>query len=185
MSMRSGASVSQLLAESVGAGGGADYTRGVGSIHGDGPFANLRQVSRMSRSATRSVAACASSSIAGQLCSVSAPFGFVQVPAHRKFHLQRMYADFGLAIVARDPAAAEAAVGDAAECGCRADLFDARGQRRVAARAIVRADVELRQLAVEQSLHARTDGMRVIDHDAADACREAAGTLRRGAGDKA
>jgi hypothetical protein len=35
-----------------------------------------------------------------------------------------MNADFGLAIVARDPAASETAVGDAAESGGRADLFD-------------------------------------------------------------
>ena len=118
----------------------------------------------MSRSATRSVAACASSSDAGQLCSLMGSVGLEQIAAHRQFHLQRVYAIFGLAVVARDPSAAEAAIGHARERRRVADPLHRRGERAVAARAVVRADVELRQLAVEQPRHARADRMRVVQH---------------------
>ena len=78
------------------AGGGADDARGVGAVHAvlRCAFAKAMQASRMSRSATRSVAACASSSGAGQLCSVERALGFVQVAAHGKLHLHRVDAHF-------------------------------------------------------------------------------------------
>ena len=56
--------------------------------------------------------------------------GFVEIAAHRQFHLDRMHALFGPAIMARGPAAAETTVDDMAHAACRAEPGDLGGQFR-------------------------------------------------------
>ena len=54
------------------------------------------------------------------------------------------------------------------------DRAEPLAQRGAAARAAVGADVEVRQLALEQARDARADRMGVVEHDARDARRAAA-----------
>src|SRR3546814_2868108 len=77
--------------------------------------------------------------------------GLGHIAAHREFHLDRVDAGFGAAVVARRPAAAEAAVDDMAVSACGADRGDRGFKLGRAGRAAIGADIELRQFAVEQA----------------------------------
>src|SRR3546814_12133709 len=79
--------------------------------------------------------------------------------ALREFHLDRVDAAFGTAVMARRPAALETAVGDMAVAACRANARDDAFEFGCGGRAAVGADVELRPLAVEQARDMAADRM--------------------------
>jgi hypothetical protein len=62
-------------------------------------------------------------------------------------------------------AAAEPSIGHASEPRACARSFNCAGQRGRASRAVVRADIEVRQGPCEQAGDVRPDGMAVIQHD--------------------
>src|SRR5262245_15008344 len=70
-----------------------------------------------------------------------------------------------LAIVTRGPTTAETAVSYTRERRRIANRLNHARQRLMAGRAIVRADIEVRQLIIEQTRHARHDRMRVEEHN--------------------
>src|SRR3546814_15797562 len=70
-------------------------------------------------------------------------FGRVgHIAALREFHLDRVDAAFGTAVMARRPAALETAVGDMAVAPCRANARDDAFEFGCRGRAAVGADVE-------------------------------------------
>src|SRR5690606_25348888 len=80
-----------------------------------------------------------------------------------QLHLNRVNALVRAPGAARDMAALEAAVRDPAEFRPRTSRFDGSRQGGLAALAIVRADVEMRQRAFEEARNNGADGMAVID----------------------
>jgi hypothetical protein len=76
--------------------------------------------------------------------------GLVDVAAAGELDLDGVDARLRLAIATGRPAALEAAIGYAAERAGVAGGLDRGGERRIAARAAVGSDVDVRQLAVEQ-----------------------------------
>ena len=133
---------------------------------------NTRQASSTVLSAARSGAACCGSYGVGQLSSADRACGLAHVAAAGELHLDGVHAARGFAVIPRDPAALEAAVGPCREPGQSAHRFDGYGEIGAAALAAVGADVELRQLTIEQTGYARADGMRVVEHDARMHCAQ-------------
>ena len=92
--------------------------------------------------------------------------GLGHIAALRELHLDRVDAVVGLAVVARRPAALEAAVDDMALTARRADIRDDGFEFGGAGRTAIGPDVELRQLAIEQAGDVAADRMRVVEDDA-------------------
>src|SRR3546814_6685831 len=79
-------------------------------------------------------------------------FGRVgHIAALREFHLDRVDAAFGTAVMARRPAALETAVDDMAVAASRANARNEPFEFGCRGRASVGAEVEMRQLAVEKA----------------------------------
>src|SRR5215211_4794872 len=93
--------------------------------------------------------------------------GFLRkVTPQRKLHLYRVDLVGRPAIGARDPAALEAAVDDAGPWTRSAFRFDRSGQHGIAGFSVIGAEVEDRQLAGEQARNHRPNGVAVIEDDA-------------------
>src|SRR5262245_50579148 len=75
------------------------------------------------------------------------------------------------------PAALEAAVGDPGLAARSAHGFDGASERGVAGGVVIGADVEDRQLAVEQARYYAADRMRFVEHDIGVAVAEAVDLL--------
>ncbi len=162
--MRSGASVSQLFAVSSVPRGGADdaavVEAGVMAVFQSRQAARMCAEMRRERRGAAGVERRRPVGLVGQI-------GLVQIAAAGELHLDRVHARFGPAVMAGGPAAAEPAVDDQRAAGGGAGALDRRVERGVAGRAVVGADVELRQLAVEQARHVRCGSNGVVEHDAA------------------
>ena len=88
----------------------------------------------------------------------------MHVPPAGELHLQGMDARLGLAVVARDIAALEAAVRHARERRRVANVFNRRGQCWRAACAVMGAQIEVRELSGEEARDARSDRMAIVQH---------------------
>ena len=122
------------------------------SMTGHGALANVRQASRICFSTPRMGAANSDHSGAGQFCGVGSPCGSSHIAAAGQLHLDGVHAALRLAIVPRGPAALEAAIGHPGmAAGRRTALRPHAASGARAARAAIGADIELRQLAVEQA----------------------------------
>jgi hypothetical protein len=86
----------------------------------------------------------------------------VHVTAEGEFHLKRMNTLRRHAMMPRCPAPAKSTITHGGKPRIVTDSEDSSFQRRIAAGAIIGADVEMGELTIEQARNARPDGVRII-----------------------